>query len=391
MPILLASYLAAEILAFLVASLAIVNGVLLLGKLVPFLDTLLDLGIGAADLVRIAAYLTAAVSRFTMPLATMAGVLLAFGRLGHDREIMGLFAAGIGVRRLLPPVAAVAAACAFITGLFTVELVPASQEAMRGLLLSLAKEKIDRGLKPQRFSDSLGQVVLYVDRIDRQAGRLEGVFVSDGRHRPQPVIITARSGSLAANPAAMTVLLELVDGSMHRSDGEVSETVRFATYQVVIPMAAPRYVAGRDALAMDRRSADLAELAAAVRQQDPGSAKAIELRQELHQRLALPVGCLILSLLAMPLAIQTGHAGRGLGMTVGLLLFVGYYVLMTAGGILAEGRWLGPGLAVWLPNLAYGLLAAGWLWRLERCGLLVGEDLASRLRRLLGRGREEQR
>lgn len=56
-PKVLYTYLTAEILAPFLASFIILNGVLILARMTPFLDTLFDFGIGFADFTRLCAYL----------------------------------------------------------------------------------------------------------------------------------------------------------------------------------------------------------------------------------------------------------------------------------------------------------------------------------------------
>lgn len=83
---------------------------------------------------------------------------------------------------------------------------------------------------------------------------------------------------------------------------------------------------------------------------------------EMHQMLALPVGCLALGLLAPPLGSRFRQANRMLGVMVGLCLFLGYYLVLSAGKGLAEHGHLAPFLAIWAPNLlALALAVVLWI------------------------------
>ena len=66
------------------ASLVILSGVLFLSKMVPFLDIVLDLGIGFADFLRLCAYMTPNLLLFSLPMTGMLAVILCFSRLSNE-------------------------------------------------------------------------------------------------------------------------------------------------------------------------------------------------------------------------------------------------------------------------------------------------------------------
>jgi len=78
---------------------------------------------------------------------------------------------------------------------------------------------------------------------------------------------------------------------------------------------------------------------------------------EYHRRLALPLSCLLLGLVGAPLGALFRQSGRMAGVTVGLGIFLTYYVVLSAGKGLGENGIISPFLAVWLPNLLTSLVA----------------------------------
>src|SRR5580704_14479978 len=63
---------------------------------------------------------------FTVPMATLIGVLLGLGRMSADSEIIALTALGIGRRRILLPVGVLAVAGMLLTLAMTIWLGPVS-------------------------------------------------------------------------------------------------------------------------------------------------------------------------------------------------------------------------------------------------------------------------
>ena len=57
---------------------------------------------------------------------------------------------------------------------------------------------------------------------------------------------------------------------------------------------------------------------------------------ELHQRIAFPSACLLLGLLGPPLGSLFRQRGRMTGITIGVGIFLTYYVLLSAGRTLGR-------------------------------------------------------
>lgn len=356
MPLLLFTYLATEILAPFFASLIILNAVLFLGRLIPLLDIIFDFGVGLGDFTRLCAYLTPNLLLFSIPMASMMGTIIAITRMVNDNEVMALKANGIGLYRMLPAVALIAFCTATLTLFTAVFLMPQGTIASKKLFFQLAKERIDRGVQAKHFSEGIKEVVLYADHVDPRTGAWEGVYVSDLRDAKTPVTVMARSGSLTADAATMQITLRLGDGSLHRALGPKTQTMHFRSYTLSLPMQAPVAVAGDSLTRVGKNGMSLKQLqAAAVKPETPKQDRAGYLI-EFHQRLVLPVGCLILTILGLPLTLVGRPAHRSIGVPLGLLIFILYYVLLTAAKGFAEEGLLPIGVLMWLPNLLFATL-----------------------------------
>ena len=191
LPLLLYSYLATEMLAPFFASFIIMNCVFFLVKLIPFLNFTLELSIGVADFIRLFSYLFPSIFLYSIPMAAMMGITIAFARLSSDSEILALKACGISIFRILPPVIIIATLIALLTGYFSIKLIPLSEISMKQLVFQLLNEKINKGIKEHTFTEALGDVVVYVDKIDKESGQWRDVWVSDMRGVTNPVITMA--------------------------------------------------------------------------------------------------------------------------------------------------------------------------------------------------------
>jgi lipopolysaccharide export system permease protein len=349
-PTLLYSYLATEMLGPFFASFLIMNSVFFLVKLIPFLNVVLELEISFADFVRLFLYLFPNMFLYSIPMAAMMGVIISFTRLSADAEILAFKANGISLYQMIPPVLLVSAFIALLTGYFSVNLIPKSEIAMKQLMFQVAKEKIDKGIKEHQFTEALGDLVVYVETIDKATGRWENVWVSDMRGQVNPIITMAQFGTMNAQVDTMQVTITLEDGSLHRPDGNRSQIITFDRYTINIPLQPPTILDGEDVTQISTGSMTMDQLqefaTAAGRDTSLGRDKLIHF----HKRLVLPVGCFILSLLGMPLGLQAGPGRKAAGVPLGLAFFILYYILFTLGKSLAEEPGFSLIFWMWFPN-----------------------------------------
>ena len=78
---------------------------------------------------------------------------------------------------------------------------------------------------------------------------------------------------------------------------------------------------------------------------------------EKHKRIAFPFATIILTLIAVAFASRKVRGGIGLHLGVGLLISFSYILFMQVSTTFATNGSLSPGIAVWIPNLMYVVLA----------------------------------
>lgn len=378
LPLLLYSYVATEMLAPFFASFIILYCVFFLVRLLPLLDIVLELRIGFTDFIRLFSYIFPRLLLYVIPMTSMTGVIIGFSRLTIDREILVLKASGISLKQILPPVIVLALAISLLNGFFSVSLIPAGETAMKNLLFQLAKERIDKGLQEKKFTETLGDLVVYVDRIDDRE-RWHGVYVSDMRNRLQPIIIMAEEGGLSAHVDRMMVTIVLNNGTMHNSDNFDNQVIRFKRYQMQIPLRPPTQVSGENLAVSGKSTMNQRQLLEAAEKYGHDTRQGVALLNEFHNRLALPVGCFILSLLGIPLGLQASPGKRAIGIPLGLGFFIFYYILSTIFEVMSEEMKIPVLVGMWTPNLIFLIIALWFLWRVQKEKPLVSEWLQNKI------------
>jgi lipopolysaccharide export system permease protein len=245
---------------------------------------------------------------------------------------------------------------------------------MRQLMFQLAKEKIDRGIKEKKFTEALGDLVVYVDEIDERK-LWHGVYVSDMRNRLQPIITMAKSGRMNADVAKMAVTIVLHNGTLHNAEGKDNQVIRFSRYQLQIPLKPPTRIDGDDVTQLSKGAMSQQQLMESAQKYGPHTKRGIKYLTEYHHRLVLPVGCFILSIIGLPLGLQAGPGRKAAGIPLGLGIFILYYISFTICRSMVEDMVLPLVFGMWLPDILFAALALYILWRADQEQPLVSEKI----------------
>jgi lipopolysaccharide export system permease protein len=365
MPRLLNTYLINQVLAPFYASLIILTSILFLSRLIPILDIILGYNIGLVDFFRLYAYFTPQLMLFALPMSGMMGVILGTTALNNENELMVLKTSGISLYRMLPPIILVALSAALLTGLFSIYLLPAGKKAKVELAFQLVKEKIERSIPEKRFSESLGDIVLYTDSIDQKTRAWKGVYISDMKDPRHPITIISESGIISADSTRGTLSISLQNGVLNRTSADAVQTINFKGYDMNLPLETPT---SNPLAKVDETTMLQSELLAEADRKGRNSREAATYLIEFHKRLALPVSCFILTLLGFPLGFLSGPRHKTIGIPLGLAIFVLYYVLFTGSKIISESMLLPAGIAIWLPNLLFLILTMLFIKSVAREG-----------------------
>ncbi len=236
-PTILDRYVAREIWPPTALGLLLFTFILLLDQISSLMKVLVSRGADLATVARAFAFLLPSIFSVTIPMAFLMGVLLAFGRLASDSEIVALRASGISPARLLRPVVALSLATGLLTFYIVAVALPAANQAYREIIFALIVSKARTGVTPRVFNDDLlpgGNMVLYVSDIPAETGEWQDVFIYDTKNPQQPRAILARHGRMDIERERSKVELDLRDGVIYTFNAASPEQIdedRFAVGQ----------------------------------------------------------------------------------------------------------------------------------------------------------------
>src|SRR5215831_2358142 len=129
--------------------------VLLINEIPRLLGILVARRADVYTILRVFLNLLPSIFAITIPMAFLLGVLLAFGRLASESEIVAMRASGISPLRLLRPVLVLCLLTGGITFYVNAVALPAANQAHRELVFSLVVSKARSAVRPRVFTDDL--------------------------------------------------------------------------------------------------------------------------------------------------------------------------------------------------------------------------------------------
>jgi lipopolysaccharide export system permease protein len=278
-----------------------------------------------------------------LPLGSLMGVLLAYGRMYRDSEMAALAAAGYGTLQTLRPLLRVGLVLVTLQAALAFVIAPYGRAVASQMIQDMQRSVAVAGLSSGRFVELPGNAgVLYVANVSADEREVDEIMLVREREGNR-LVLTARKGRLRVDEAADELVLELEAGE--RVDGVAGEPnyrrIRFESADISFPRQRPD--SGDD----PRQARSMLELWEA----DDADSKA-----ELTRRLSQPLVLLMLLLLAPIMAKGTPRQPRYDKVVVSILLYVSYVNLVELARVwLVTGTfpaWLG----TWWIHVAFAIV-----------------------------------
>ncbi len=301
-----------------------------------------------------------AVFVFTVPMATLIGVLLGLGRMSADSEIIALTALGIGRRRILLPVGVLALTGAVVTLAMTTWLGPLALRTFRALQADLITSQVSFALQPRVFDERFPRLILYVNDVTASGTRWHGVFLAQAGTESGSQLTLAEQAIVIADPKQGKLELHLRGGTTHefsREDADHYSVTAFGQSDWPIEFNGLAVAQPRQINNPERSVREL------LNDNGPGWREA---RVELHRRFAFPMACFAFALIAVPLGAQPRRGGRAAGTLLAVLLIASYYLLTVMGAGFARQGTMTPAAGIWIANAVVFALGLTLLPRMEQ-------------------------
>jgi lipopolysaccharide export system permease protein len=197
-------------------------------------------GVGLLVLSKLAALMALATLPSALPIAFLISVLMAFGRLSADSEMVAMKASGIGLVRLSFPILILGVLVGGLSLGLNRDWCPAGERAFKDLLLRVSNTKVVASIHEGMFNSDFFDLLIFADRVDPKTNQMHNVFIFDDREPKQPLVVIAKVGEVlpvkTQSEFGISAVLKLNQGSIHRNDLEtkVYQKVAYGEYRLYL-------------------------------------------------------------------------------------------------------------------------------------------------------------
>lgn len=358
-------YLAKEVLQTLLAVLLVLLLIFLGRFFAMYLGDAIAGRISAGIVMDLLLLQTIAALSMMFPFALYVAVILAFGRLYKDSEMVAMAACGIDLGRVLRTVLAIGSVVGLLVAGFSLWSTPWAHEQSTQVREQAATANPFTAVSEGRFNRiGSSDRVFYVARLSDDHSELREVFVSDSRDG-RLTVYSASSGYRYRDPGSGVQYLVLVDGQRYegtpgKADFKIS---RFA----------------KNAVRLDESERETLERRLwAIPSSRLWNSSLPQEVAELQWRLSMPLAAVLLAVLGALLSRASPRQGRYGKLFIALLAFVLYYNTLGVAKNWVERGLVPPELGLWWVHVML-LLVLGWLGTRQYGWLWLRDRLSGRV------------
>ena len=347
---------------------ALLSLVLVLGNVFKeMLDLLINHNVPLETVLSFVAFVLPFSMTFTIPWGFLTAVLLVFGRLSADNEIIALRSNGVSFTRIFYPVLAVALLLVGLCLWINTEVAPRAQYAMLTSLFRIATSNPTAMFQADEVVDQFPDRRIYVGARDGDVMKNLIVFEIDEKGIPSKVVF-AKTGTLSSDMQNNRLLLKVQDAHFEQRDHRQPDNVDMIRQGItmregVFPMSLQKLF---DQKKRDKplSSHTLQELFAELAK--PDCPRRLAFQVEISKRFSLSLAALSFALIAVPLGITAHRKETSVGFALSLVIAFGYFFFIIVADTFRNNPNAYPVVLIWLPNLLFTALGVWLFSRLTR-------------------------
>ena len=298
------------------------------------------------------------------PLAVLIAVLVTFGVLNRNSEIVAMKATGISLYRLVIPVISISAILAIALFVFDDYYLPAANRRQEFLRSTI------KGRPPQTFLHPeekwmFGQSgpgepahIFYYQFFDRDDDAFANLSVFE--FDPSTFALSRRIFALRAIWDDKTETWHFLNGWVRDIEGNKRDYKEFKNTTFSEIQEDPGYFKKEN---LQSQEMNFQQLRAYIRDLRQSGFDTMRLRVALWHKLAYPLIAIIMAMLAIPFALSMGRRGSLTGIAVAISVALAYWVVDGLFGAMGNVNYLPAALAAWSPDILFALTGGYLLLR----------------------------
>src|SRR5215213_1698992 len=391
---LLPRYIVGAIAPYILISLLMLTALLLAQQAARLAEVVMYADLPFSLLGSIGAALLPGVLVFSIPLATLAGIIVGFSRMGSDSEIVAMRAAGVGSWTMIWPALLIGLLFTGATTYLHLKEAPEAARDLERIALQGLLAKLDSPVEPRTFS-TLPRYVIYVRDANKDLGTWGRVFIFRQLSDRKTQVYTARSGRIDSSGEQSELVLTDVLATEFPSavaEGEAQPDRRASNS--IGGNGERSYVVERSDQLRLSISTGRSDIVQRLNQRDTNAdamdwsdlrervaSGTVNEQQEavriLNRRTALSLAPLVFSLLGAILGLRIRRGGKSAGVLLTIIVVIIYYLLSLLGESFARAGSVSPYVGPWLATIFILALSLLFLF-VKRIPFLSSVSILSR-------------
>lgn len=361
-------YVGRSVLVTALYGVVVLSVVLVLGNIFKeLLDLLINRDVPLKYVLLFMLYVLPFSLTFTVPWGFLTAVLLIFGRMSADNEMIALRACGVSLLRICLPVLAVGLLLSLFTFWINARVAPQAEMAMRQSLATMARSNPAALFVPDEVVDQFEGKKIFVG--GKKRGKLTDLTVieqDDGGFIRQ--VIHADKGEIESDQESGQLVLTLHDTRFEQRDAanandlsKIRHGISVSEATISIPL---------DDLVENKlrrrslRSYTLGELYGRLNEVR-GTEDETSVLTQISKRYSLSLACVAFALIAMPLGVTAQRKETSVGFAISLALAFAYFFFVVLADMLRHDAVAFPYLLIWIPNILFIGIGTWLMLRLD--------------------------
>lgn len=350
----LRSYILRECFFPFVLALFVLTSVFLLGNLVQLANLVINKGVALATIGEVFLLYFPVLIGYTLPIACLVSVIVAFSRLSADNEIIAIRASGIHLGRLLFTLCIMGVMLSMLSLILNDRVIPYAHHRQRVLLKQMGVKNPTALLEAGIFIDAFQGQILFIHRIEDN--KFYNITIYQPQEKGPTRTIIARQGEFTPIPGTDKIKLKLIDGTSDEpslNDSTSFYKLNFDNYFMTLDFGEKKKEPGKKP-----KSMSLKELRGEMERLQRLFVDDSRMKTEYYSKITWSFAPLFFVCLGFPIAVITHRREKSANIVLAMLCAAFYYLLTLGCQGLAAKNFLNPALVMWLPNLIVGCFAA---------------------------------
>ncbi len=344
-------YLTHDLLITFLMAFCVITLVMSIGVIFQAIDYIAR-GASAGAILKLFFYNMPFLMSFTLPMSLLVAVLLLFGKLSMEGELVAMQASGISIWEIVSPLIIISIVVTVFSATIASEVAPRCWYARRLILHELGSKDPVKLLESGRFIKDFPGFITYVGNI--KGNELEDVIVYQIKNDKVVASVRAKTGLIQSDEEAGLVNIELYNARVMQPASDPPFSVvdeypitfdlneflnRNKTHKKVSDYTLFELVKRINNIYTDTQNIPEEELAY----------ERMTLVVQANKRLALSVACFAFTVLGIPLGIQSKRSESSVGIGIALLIVFIFYFFIILAESLVKTPHLRPDLIIWIP------------------------------------------